>query len=83
MTGVQTCALPISAEDVIRNTVRQFGGTMPERSDIYLKNPWPENRTFVLIAEEAYKPVTGKLIPYISNITKIMSTVTMYCEACG
>ena len=74
-----------AAKDVIRNAVRQFGGTMPTYAGIYLKNPWPDqpNRTFALIAEEAYKPVTGKLIPYISNITKISSTATMYCEACG
>lgn len=80
-TGAST-DISTEAEDVIRNTVRQFGGTMPERSNIRI-NSWPEERTFALYAEETYRPITGSFIPYISNITKISSTVTMYCEACG
>ncbi|MBI4431258.1 MAG: pilus assembly protein [Candidatus Omnitrophica bacterium] len=69
------------AEAVIINTVTGFGGTAP--TNIYLKMPWPNGRTFALVAEETYTPVMGKLIPAISNISMIKSTVTMYCEACG
>ncbi len=70
------------AEDVIRDTVRGFGGTMPERADIYLKMPW-SSRTFTLVVKESYKPIAKQLVPIISQINTISTTVTMYCEACG
>lgn len=68
------------AKDVIVNAVKQFGGTAPSNFSV----SWPSNgRTFALVVKEPYKPVAGKLIPIISEINTISTTVTMYCESCG
>ncbi|GEM_PF-1822174 len=68
------------AQTVITNAVTQFGGTPPTTYAL----TWPGNsRTFALVVREPYAPVAKGLVPIISGINEIKTTVTMYCEACG
>ena len=69
--------IPASARQVIKDTVRMYGGPVIPDAQITLApgNPWPGPQTFMLVVTEPYKPITGGLIPVISQINCLGDTL--------